>query len=292
MNDPVVLPAGSEDVERICQFLHRYLNPSTPLKRWRRYFDHPWALEDRPLGYMLIVDDELVGFLGTIFAKRYIDGERQLCLNMTNWVVRPDHRGSSMMLMLEVLKHRREAIITDFSPSPEVSDILGGARFSVMDPDVYVMLPVNVIGMLGSILPGGNAEIHVGPEAISTVIKDFPDSDRQIFEDHRDCAKGLHLYLRRGLDQCYLILSLTHRRNIPFLDVVHASNWSAFAALLPRIQWACIRKWRTPLLMAPAKMLPKPPFGAIRLRLPNPPLILSRNVPVASIDRLYSELVA
>ena len=90
---------------------------------WVRSFTPPWASSRDEVGWMLLDDDEPVGFLGAVFGDRVIDGDRRPFCNLGTWYVHPDHRGSGLALLRPALK-MRDHTLTDLSASDDVVRIL------------------------------------------------------------------------------------------------------------------------------------------------------------------------
>src|SRR5215471_8186589 len=85
-------PAGPPDIEPLCRFLHRGLS-RVPPDAWQRLFDYKW-LDDKPdLGLVLTIGNEIVGFLGAVYAQRKIRKKTGLVCNHTSWYVVPEYRG-------------------------------------------------------------------------------------------------------------------------------------------------------------------------------------------------------
>src|SRR5262249_52902878 len=80
---PDIRPATPADIEPLCRFLHQAFT-SVPLPTWRRLFDYPWLDEKPDLGHLLTVGNEIVGFLGAIYASRKIRGKAGIVCNLTS----------------------------------------------------------------------------------------------------------------------------------------------------------------------------------------------------------------
>ena len=59
-----------------------------------------------PLGYVLKTKNKIVGFLGTLFAKRKINNQNFLFCNVHSWIVNEAHRVGSHMLFAPLIKKK------------------------------------------------------------------------------------------------------------------------------------------------------------------------------------------
>lgn len=60
--------------EEIHQLLLDFNNSDITKDDWRNLFSHSWKGDDDQYGYVLVDGGKIVGFLGTIFSEREVDG--------------------------------------------------------------------------------------------------------------------------------------------------------------------------------------------------------------------------
>src|SRR5438132_1360038 len=61
-------------------------------------------IRDDPFGFVLVDDDEVVGYIGTICSRRVIGGRQEKFCNVTSWVTDKNHRQQAIMLLTPMLK--------------------------------------------------------------------------------------------------------------------------------------------------------------------------------------------
>ncbi|MBV8576865.1 MAG: acetoacetate--CoA ligase, partial [Acetobacteraceae bacterium] len=119
-----VQPVAAEDLGPICALLDEgFKAEGIPLSAWRRLFDYHW-LGDKPgLGFMLASDRQIVGFVGTIYARRQIRDETHLTCNLAFWYVRPEFRAWAGAL-LEAATKDKDITYTALTPTRRSRDAL------------------------------------------------------------------------------------------------------------------------------------------------------------------------
>src|SRR5262245_1225611 len=75
--------------------------PRMSKEDWRRMlFEYAWPAEGEDRGYGLFDGAKPVGFIGTLFSDREIEGRRERFCNLSSWIVSKSHRGRSLELLL------------------------------------------------------------------------------------------------------------------------------------------------------------------------------------------------
>ena len=70
--------------------------------------------ETYPFGYVLKCDNEIVGFLGTIFSQRKFNNKNYIYCNLHTWIVNKSHRLNSYLLLLPLIE--KNCSIMTFTP--------------------------------------------------------------------------------------------------------------------------------------------------------------------------------
>ncbi len=294
-----VRPVEPSDIEPLCRLLHEgFIASGAPPSQvpkpadWRRLFDYRWLDQKPDLGSVLTAGDEVIGFLGAIYARRRIGGTAGLVCNHTTWYVRPDHRGWGPALVSQAL---RDAGITytTFTPSPLTRTMYEAMSFRQLDEGRIMLPPFAHADTLLRPRP----RISFDPDAVR---RSLDDPQRRIFDDHASYPV-LQLVLEDGSDYAYIVIKrrmlyLTRLRlplpkgtRVPYSDLLHCSDPKLLARHLERVKLAILRRQRTALLVADARM-----FGDDRPRGPTlkqPALYRSPVFDAGEIDKLYSEIV-
>ena len=292
--DVGVRPAGPADIPVICDLLAEASLDGTfgPMTResWGRLFDYGWFKDKPDLGYVLLHQNTIVGFLGTIYAHREIDGKQGVFCNYTSWYVRPGFRGQGAALMRAAMRDR-EVTYTSFTAGSVSRQVLEMLQF-LRSGNGRLLLP-----------PGWNAETlrNSSPKIrfdAATVRAALDDRWRRVFDDH--APHCLQLLAREGSQQAYIVVKRRQmavswlsrifpmRARLPYSDILYCSDPQLLARHLERIKLAILRHQKTAFLVADSRMFERRPLG---LAIQDHALFRSSVFQSADLDRLYSELV-
>jgi len=275
---PDIRPVTPADIEPLCRFLHQAFT-RVPLPAWRPLFDYPW-LDDKPdLGHLLTVGNEIVGFLGAIYASRKIRGKAGVVCNLTSWYVRPQYRGRGVEL-LDAAIRKEHVTFTALTPAPAVIPMLeamGFARLNTRKIELPPLLHVDTLRARGVL-------ISFDPERVR---RSLDDEQRLIFDDHAryDC---LLLSATVGSEHAFLVVKRRAGGKIAYSEILYCSNPALLARHLERIKLAILRRQRTLRLVCDERLLPEQARGRsfVTTYLYHSPLFTA-----SELDKLYSELV-
>jgi fatty-acyl-CoA synthase len=275
---PDIRPATPADIEPLCRFLHQAFT-SVPLPTWRRLFDYPWLDEKPDLGHLLTVGNEIVGFLGAIYASRKIRGKAGIVCNLTSWYMLPQYRGRGVEL-LDAAIRKEHVTFTALTPAPAVISMLeamGFARLNQRRIELPPLLHVDTLRERG-------LSISFDPEGVR---RSLDDQERLIFDDHApyDC---LLLSATVGSEHAFLVVKRRAAKT-PFSEILYCSNPALLTRHLERIKLAILQRQRTLRLVCDEGLLPERPRGWYRqlsAQLYHSPLFAA-----SELDKLYSELV-
>jgi acetoacetyl-CoA synthetase len=285
------------DIPAVCALLQQASDEGTfePISAaaWRRIFEYPW-LEDKPdLGFVLTDGNAVVGFLGTIYARRVINGVSGVVCNLTSWYVRPGYRGWGSALLRAAL--RDDVSYTSLSPTAVSQQALAMMGFSPMCLTRFWLPP----GLHADTLRHPRPRILTRPDQVRAALS---PEQRRIFDDH--APHCLQLVVRDGDETAYIVATrrvrrrplpsarvprLLHRRiPIPYSELLYCSAPELLARHLERIKLAVLWRQRSLFLVGAARFFPVPPRG---LERPDVALFRSPVFDGAALDRLYSEFL-
>lgn len=89
----VVRPAGEADIAPVAALLHERMNPRIPVERWRRLLDYPWRPASVERGWLVEDRGRIVGFMGTIYSDRPVEGRVHRFCDLSSWYLIADYRG-------------------------------------------------------------------------------------------------------------------------------------------------------------------------------------------------------
>ena len=284
---PRIRPAELADVVSICRFLYEgFKSGPVPAKTWPLIFEYPWLEEKPNLGFVLLDGDTIVGFVGTIYSRRWINGKARLICNLTSWVMRSDYRGWGAPLLATAVSDDDVSYtaLTAWGLTPPILKRMGfeSARKILLPPLLH-------LHTLGRRAP----TITFDPERIVGFLN---SEQRRIFDDHQryDC---LHAILSEAGEYCFLIAKRRVRpsrkipivHQFPYSELLYCSAPDILARHLERMKLVIIRRQRTAALVADERMFPKPGPRCIPFKDCN--FYRSSLFDVREFDQLYSELV-
>jgi len=294
-DDVHVRPATPDDVDAICALLLQASAEGTfePMDAgtWRRIFDYSWIAQKPDLGVVLIARGTIVGFLGTIYAMREINGKRGLVCNFTSWYVRQAYRGWGSALLRAAL--REGVTYTSLSPTPVSQQAFAMLGFSTLGTSRWLLPP----GLHLDTLRRPRPEIITRPNEVRAALD---TADQPVFDDHAPYC--FQLVVRDGAGQAYIVVKRRVRRRplplpglprllerpvpIPYSEVLYCSDPRLLLRHLERIKLAVLRHQKTVLLVLAVGKFPQCPRAIVREYRT---LFRSPVFDAGDIDRLYSE---
>ncbi|MBV8399979.1 MAG: hypothetical protein JOZ17_14760 [Acetobacteraceae bacterium] len=281
---PRIRPAVPEDVDALCRFLYEGFKAGrVSLSGWRRLFDYEW-LEQKPhLGFVLVCREQIVGFLGTVYAHRRIRGETHVICNLSSWYVRPEYRSWGTALLAAAI--RDETITyTALTPMEVTQQALAAFHFKPLFSRSMMLLPL----LQAETLRRPRPLISFDPEVVR---RSLNAQQQQIFDDHAatDC---LQLVVRDGPEYAYIVLKrrrldLRLRLKLLYSDILYCSSPALLARYIEPVKLAILRKQRTLALLAEERLFVAPPRCIWE---PTRTMFRSPDLDAADLDRLYSEL--
>jgi hypothetical protein len=277
-------PAMFEDVHGL---LVGFDNPNMSKEDWRRMlFQYPWKAEEESRGYVLFDGARAVGFLGTIFSARELEGRTERFCHLSSWIVLPAYRSRSLSLLASVARLDDYTIVSS-TPSPTSHGLFRRFGHRTLDDRVLLLPPLagvrELCGLLGASMTTDEDEIRAA----------LTGEARRCFEDHRGTL-GAHVLVQRGGRSCWAIATPKRRRGVQFAGVRHMSDRQLFWECLPLFKLGFLKTLRAPALAVDARFAEgrRVPF-AVSYRLGTPRLYRPAHDALrpALVDGLYSELM-
>jgi len=197
----LIRKAYPEDFELIYPLLKEFDAKGMTAERWKLLFVKHWATEEDYVGYVLIDHNVAFGFIGCVFSQRTINGNNEKFCGLSSWIVHPDYRSESLLLLSEVLRLKNYTI-TSYTSIPEAAEILKKLRFKILDTS-YLWFP--------SSMPMFRTSGNINFITNTNEVRDFlTGHDKKIFEDHIH-FNAEHVIMVNGKESCYVIF-----KKIPF----------------------------------------------------------------------------
>jgi hypothetical protein len=271
------------DFDRIYHALLASHDPRIRKEDWRQLFRQHWDTPEDYYGYMLIDNEEVVGFLGTVFSKRRIHGKEFKFCNLTSWIVKPEHRNKSLFLLFPLLK-LTDYTFTNLTAQEHVAEIHRQLGFSEIGSGAQILLPLPRLVFGNKI----KFQIIFNHDQVRDNLK---GDDFTIFHDHLK-FKCKHILLKSEIDHCYIIASKVIKKRLPILYIHYISNLSCFLSLIHRAAFKILLYCQAVVLLIEDRFLKGRRLrGAIGFTLPQFKLYKSPTLQDVDIDNLYSERI-
>lgn len=270
-----VREAQVEDFERVYPLLRQLNDTRMTRPVWHRLFEPLWRGEGFCPGYVL-EDNELIGgFIGTLYSARLIHGREHRLCNLTSWVVLPEYRSQSVMLLLPILRDKA-VTLTSLTSSVEAYAVYKKLGFADLDTSARVIYR--------SPLPGRRGyQIATGEDCLAQL----GGASLQVGRDHEG-LDIIHCLVSRGDDgACYLLLESKRAR----AHVHHISDVLWFRRHVSAFRRALLNALGLRTLQVDERFLQQKKLFLSRAKVfDQPKQFRSRELGGDDIDALYSEL--
>lgn len=182
--------AGSTDIPEILKLLSE-LNSEVSVDRWKPFFDFFHSSGENYFGYVLEIDGQLQGFIGTVISDRMYNKSKVTCCNIHGWIVRQNYKQHSLKMMTEVLK--QDMVFTCFSAMEITQLILKRLKFFYMDHAFGIYRPtLNLLKDSVSLRIVNNSE------------EILDEHERSIFTSHQPFT-SVFVTITTGEEQCLMV---------------------------------------------------------------------------------------
>ena len=285
-----VRPALPGQFDEVYPLLQEFPDSGMDRDDWRRMlFDLPWAVEEPHRGYVLYDAGRAVGFLGTIFSRRVLDGAEHRFCNLSSWIVQEPYRSASLQLVLPVMALKGYTIV-NFTASPAAHEVFVRLGFQPLEQRQVL---ITALGRPAELLPGGSGNIVTEPEKVREALD---AAGRRIFDDMK-ATRTSQVVLARNGRHCHVVAARTPWKGSSRLaHVLYASDWELVWAHPGRIARALRGSLGTVGLRIDGRHVhglgKLPPFAAFR-ELAYPLLYRPASPALTpdKVDGIYSELV-
>lgn len=205
---PRVRKAEVEDFEQVYPLLQEINNTRLSWGDWHKLFENHWNLAEFSPGMVLATEDEIVGYLGTVFSIQMVDGKEQLFCNLTSWIVREAWRSHSFMMLLPLVRNK-DIVLTSFSSNDVTYAVYKklGFKDGHFGRRIVYSWPSFYSGQYSLISDHSEIEQKISVQ------------NRKIFDDHK--SFGNTCLLIQYQDQECLLLGVTRKKR---LKIYYASN--------------------------------------------------------------------
>jgi acetoacetyl-CoA synthetase len=284
-----IRPATLADEAEVCQLLTTGFPEIRPANLWHRLFNYPWRLQPPPTyGFVLSVEDKVVGYLGALYAEREINGQRGLICNLTSWYIDPQYRGWGSAMVDAMFEFDNKAsyktTYTALTAAPLPKEIFKQMDFVDACEQSLILVPLSHLKTLSH-----RPRIIFDPKEIRPHLT---ADEQRLLDDHID-TDCLHVLVRDRQQTCYMMVkrrTYQVRAWSPWLaasKVLYCSNPELVALHLERVKLAILLRQGTMALVMLARWFSTPPAG---MATESHMLIRSSMFTPRDLDSLYSEL--
>jgi acetoacetyl-CoA synthetase len=284
----IVREARGDDFERVYPLLLEFKNSHLSKEHWRQLFVDHSGLQNDHFGWVLVDDDNVVGFVSTILSERTIRGETVRLCNTSSWIVKHEYRAHSLTLHAKVVADKSVAV-TNLSPTSQVLKLLEKLGFTLMDKSERIILPVvtkqTFVDRCKILTDRGAVEGALEGERL------------QFFRDHQ-LPHNHHILLRTPADDCYVMMNRTLKTirgslRLPFARVHYIGAPDIFVRHLEKLVLRVAASFKIVAMIVDDRMLhgAAPWNSFMRPGGERKAAFRSERLAADDIDGLYTEAV-
>ena len=132
-----------------------------------------------PFGYVLKCENEIVGFLGTIFSQRKINSKNYIYCNLHTWIVNKSHRLNSYLLLLPIVE--KNCLIMTFTPVKSLIGLYQKFGFEKLEMKYKIISLISLFSLFKKNL----LRIEKNFDQIK---KKLNEDELKIYQDHADSS--------------------------------------------------------------------------------------------------------
>jgi hypothetical protein len=269
--------AAPDDFDFVYPLFSGFQEPRPYKEEFQQLFVPRWGSDETYVGFILEENGEAVGYLGTLFSIREINGRKEKFCNLNCWIVREEYRSEGLSLLFQVLR-MKDVTITNFTGN-RVAAILRKFDFTVLDETLRILLPFP--------MPGNTCELIFDYQRIAAHLS---SRDRRVFDDH--CYLKYPFVLLKANEGISLICyRKVKRKRLPVLELHYLSGNAVFLKhiryVLPSL---CIRTGTVGLMLGEHFLRRASLPFSITILQRQLRLFRSKTVAIEEMDTMYSEM--
>ena len=277
---PKVRPVNKEDFDKVYP-LFKHIPKPIPIKKetWRNLFNRQWNCQVEPLGYVLMEENEIVGYIGLIAVQRKIHGQWHEIMDLTSWTVNKQYGGHAIQMLSPFIQDQKRTLRC-FTPAKSVNMIF--RRFGFQELNAFLQ----IIPFWAMSFGQNDYEISFDIDRHRPLLT---QEDWQIYGDHRKFSSE-HFIIKKDQTYCYVVAKRVFKKKLPFLHVHYISDKQRFAQVIPKFAGTICWHSKTLGLIVFEHCLERKKIpGAIKMEMQAKPLFRSQTLKPEDIDSLYSE---
>ncbi|MCI0555341.1 MAG: GNAT family N-acetyltransferase [Anaerolineae bacterium] len=274
---PTIRKATLNDFDAVYPLFSRFNEPRPSKEEFQQLFIPRWGSDETHVGFILEENGQAVGYLGTLFSVREINGRREKFCNLCTWIVKEEYRSEGLPLLFQVLK-MKDVTVTNFTGN-RVASILTKFDFKALDKMLKILLPIPT--------SGDGCELIFDTSRIAPFLDTH---DRRILEDHRE-FKHPFVLLKAKDGVSLICFNKVKRKRLPVLEVHYLSERNVFLKHIRHVLLSLCMRTGALGLMVGEHFLGGESIPFL-MTIPQRQLRLfrSKTVSMEEMDTMYSEL--
>ena len=274
---PTIRKATPDDFEYVYPLFNGFRKPRPSREEFQKLFVPRWCSDESYVGFILEENGEAIGYLGTLFSMRSINGRKEKFCNLCTWIVKEEYRSEGLPLLFQVLR-MKDVTVTNFTGN-RVAAILGKFDFKVLDKTLKILLPIPAFG--------NGCELIFDYSRIAPLLDAH---DRHVFEDHRE-LKYPFVFLKAEEGVSLICYKKVKRKRLPVLEVHYLSGRDVFVNRIRHVLPSLCMRTGAVGLMVGDHFLGEASFPfSIQISQRQLRLFRSKTVSLEEMDTMYSEL--
>lgn len=268
-------PQYEDDVLKLLEYFN---NKNVTITQWKSIWNNSWINENETPGYILLDNNNVVGFLGLIYGNKIINNKNYRICNLTSWYVKPEYRSESLKLLMQVLKYKNH-ILTNLTPSKRIRKIVQKLGFNKIDNDIILLLNIPLFIKKNNILTYNIDAAY------------FNSSLLEIYNQNINYNIRFVL-MKNDKEDTVFAYKIRKKKGVKYIYIMYISNPIYFANNSFAVRNFLFRNTFVPLIMIDSRLLEykKIPFS-IKIAGLFPKYFKTDLENIENIDNLNSEFV-
>ncbi len=272
--------------EDVCELFVGEMSPEERVAAVNRFyrpiFDYKWPRDEEHCGHVLVDNGKVVGFVGSFFVQRPVNGKIERFANLTTWKVKEAYRSESIFLLMQFLR-QKDLTVTGRTAAKEIFAIQEKLGFKNLDSTIKI-----VPTFIGTLKRNNGISSCCDPKELENRLN---DSDLQLYQDHKE-YKCRHMLVYGNGSYCYIVYSPVQKRHVRMAHIHYVSNLAVFLENLSLVKSRLLIHDRIPFLWIEERFLRgrEVPF-AFEYKSRFTHLYKSNTLAREDIDNLYTELI-
>jgi hypothetical protein len=279
MANVVLKKASADDFDLVYELLLDFKNHKLKRGGWQQLFKPHWDFDEGYYGYILMEDDQPIGFLSTIFSKRKINNREYRFCNLSSWVVKEGFRNRSFHL-IKPLTQLKDYTITLFTPSKIAQNIFSKLGYQNLESNLRILLPFpeSIVSFVNK------NKITLDKNIIKRLLR---GDDLKIFNDHAG-FNCFHALIFSDAGTCYVIIRKVFKNNLPFAYIHYISNLGIFNRAVDKFKLRVMMELKVIGVIVEERFLENRNLK-LTVKRPFVTMYKSPDLQPRDIDSLYSE---